>query len=204
MSQTTKNISEMMQMFLNLSVNLAVRILLEAYNREFQENSEFLKKGLGEIKTRILRYGVSREEAEEFIDVIEEIFSWVENNRLNDRVVILAVRQAFINFFSQSIDGTEKKKPLEGVTMRASDLMTGFQAATARSIRAETTEGEENENIKEYFIKNLEVELAVPIVGTGSGEPLLMLPSVGNVTEESPFVKMKFGVAYIPKDEEEE
>jgi hypothetical protein len=94
--------------------------------------------------------------------------------------------------------------PVNGIAVKTSDLMNGFQSALAKSMQArQASEG--GANIRDYVIKNLEIEFAAPLVAEREGdEPILMVPNVKNVTTDSPLVRLKFSVSHVPPKGEAE
>ncbi len=92
-------------------------------------------------------------------------------------------------------------KPMNGVMVKASDVMNGFQSALAKSINS-TKSAESGENIQDYIVKDLDVEFTAPLVAENeSDEPMLMLPNMKSVSDNSPAVRLKFSVVYVPPKE---
>jgi len=115
---------------------------------------------------------------------------------------VSSLRSLIMDLYNELKNSNTSPAKVNGVAIKTSDLMNGFQNSMAKAIKTETLNGSESENIKDYIIRDLEVEFAVPIIAErGEEEPILMLPNIKNVTEESPLVKLKFKITNIPESE---
>lgn len=116
---------------------------------------------------------------------------------------VSSLRNLVLDLYNELKNSKPTVSKLNGVAIKTSELMNGFQNSMAKAIKTETLEGNDTENIKDYLISDLEVEFAVPLIAErGEEEPILMLPNIKNVTEESPLVKLKFRITNIPESEE--
>ena len=116
---------------------------------------------------------------------------------------ISSLRSLVFDLYNELKNSNTTSTKLSGVAIKTSELMNGFQNSMAKAIKTETLGGSETENIKDYIIRDLEVEFAVPIIAErGEEEPILMLPNIKNVTKESPLVKLKFRITNIPESKE--
>ncbi|MEQ9403953.1 MAG: hypothetical protein RIM99_10225 [Cyclobacteriaceae bacterium] len=115
---------------------------------------------------------------------------------------VSSLRNLVLDLYNElKTSGTPQK--ISGIPLKASDLMNGFQNSMAKAIKTQSLGSSESENIKDYIIQDLEVEFAVPLVAErGEEEPILMLPNIKSVTEESPLVKLKFRITNVPESDE--
>lgn len=116
---------------------------------------------------------------------------------------ITSLRSLVFDLYNELKGAGSSAQKVNGIALKTSDLMNGFQNSMAKAIKARELEGTDSENIKDYIIQDLEVELAVPLVAErGEEEPILMLPNIKSVTEDSPLVKLKFRITNVPESEE--
>jgi hypothetical protein len=92
---------------------------------------------------------------------------------------------------------------ITGVAVKSSEIMNGFQSAMSKAIKSQSASSEGNgENIKNFIIKDLEVEFAAPIVAERGGEePILIIPNIKSVSTDSPLVRLKFTITNVPPKE---
>lgn len=96
---------------------------------------------------------------------------------------------------------TQKQEILEQVPVHLSNLMAGFQSALVKANRRAKTGVQDLEDIGEMAIGNLEVQLSAPIIDRLHPEdPVIMLPNIKSVTEQSPKVTLKFNVVALPSE----
>ena len=115
---------------------------------------------------------------------------------------VAAMRELLLTMAAEfkSTSGPEK---LNGVAVKTSDLMNGFQGALARAIKARrAADTDDSEDIADFVVQDLEVEFAAPIVAERSGdEPVLLVPNIKSVNTESPLARLKFTVGSVPPRE---
>lgn len=112
---------------------------------------------------------------------------------------VSSLRSLVMDLYAQLKSTKPEVQKVNGIAVKTSDLMNGFQNSMAKAIKATRIENTESEEIKDYIIQDLEVEFAVPLVAErGEDEPMLMLPNIKSVTDESPMVKLKFKVTNVP------
>ncbi|MBC6399802.1 MAG: hypothetical protein GDA37_02100 [Ekhidna sp.] len=116
---------------------------------------------------------------------------------------ITSLRNLVFDLYNELKSSKSDSQKVTGIVVKTSDLMNGFQNSMAKAIKSGSLESGESESIKDYIVQDLEVEFALPLVAErGEDEPLLMLPNIKSVTDESPMVKLKFKVTNIPDAEE--
>ncbi|MEP1032379.1 hypothetical protein [Ekhidna sp.] len=116
---------------------------------------------------------------------------------------ITSLRNLVFDLYNELKTSKTESQKITGIAVKTSDLMNGFQNSMAKAINSNTLEGAESETIKDYIIQDLEVDFALPLIAErGEDEPMLMLPNIKSVTEESPLVRLKFKIANIPDSEE--
>ncbi len=116
---------------------------------------------------------------------------------------ISSLRNLVFDLYNELKNSKTASQKVNGIALKVSDLMNGFQNSMAKAIKAKTLEGAESESIKDYIIQDLEIEFALPLVAErGEDEPILMIPNIKSVTEDSPLVKLKFRITNVPETEE--
>ena len=114
------------------------------------------------------------------------------------------LKELVFSLFSELKESSKEKSQFTGVAVKTSDLMNGFQGAMAKAIRSRKPSSDQvGEDIQNFIIQDMEVEFAVPLVAEREEkEPILMIPNIKSVTDQSPLVKLKFKVANVPEKEE--
>ncbi len=116
---------------------------------------------------------------------------------------INSLRTLVFDLYNELKSARSEGQKVTGIAVKTSDLMNGFQNSMAKAIKASSLESSESESIKDYIVQDLEVEFALPLVAErGEDEPMLMLPNIKSVTNESPMVNLKFKIANVPETEE--
>ncbi|MEO9484716.1 MAG: hypothetical protein ABJG47_14755 [Ekhidna sp.] len=116
---------------------------------------------------------------------------------------IVSLRNLVFDLYNELKTSKTESQKITGIAVKTSDLMNGFQNSMAKAIKSSTLEGAESETIKDYIIQDLEVDFALPLIAErGEDEPMIMLPNIKSVTEDSPLVRLKFKIANIPDSEE--
>ena len=113
------------------------------------------------------------------------------------------LRNLVLDLYNELKGSKADAQKITGIAVKTSDLMNGFQNSMAKAIKTTSLESADSEVIKDYIIQDLEVEFAVPLIAErGEDEPMLMLPNIKSVTDESPMVRLKFKIANVPDTEE--
>lgn len=116
---------------------------------------------------------------------------------------VISLRNLVFDLYNELKTSKSESQNITGIAVKTSDLMNGFQNSMAKAIKSKTLSGAESETIKDYIIQDLEVDFAVPLIAErGEDEPMLMIPNIKSVTEESPLVRLKFKISNIPDSEE--
>ena len=116
---------------------------------------------------------------------------------------VVSLRNLVFDLYNELKTSKTESQKITGIAVKTSDLMNGFQNSMAKAIKSKTLSGAESEAIKDYIIQDLEVDFAVPLIAErGEDEPMLMIPNIKSVTEESPLVRLKFKISNIPDSEE--
>ncbi|WP_421765357.1 hypothetical protein [Ekhidna sp.] len=116
---------------------------------------------------------------------------------------VVSLRNLVFDLYNELKTSKSEGQKITGIAVKTSDLMNGFQNSMAKAIKSNTLSSAESETIKDYIIQDLEVDFALPLIAErGEDEPMLMLPNIKSVTEESPLVRLKFKISNIPDSEE--
>lgn len=116
---------------------------------------------------------------------------------------VVSLRNLVFDLYNELKNSKSEGQKITGIAVKTSDLMNGFQNSMAKAIKSNTLSSAESETIKDYIIQDLEVDFALPLIAErGEDEPMLMLPNIKSVTEESPLVRLKFKISNIPDSEE--
>lgn len=120
-----------------------------------------------------------------------------ENNEVYNQLQIVTKS---IENLEKQISESIKYKQLELVPVRISDLMRGFQSAMAKANFASKSGNEiEGEDIGNLAIKDLQISLTAHIIEAGhADDPILMLPNIKSIDQDSAKVSIKFTVYGVP------